>query len=110
MAEETRPEGIQERQLYALEMIETYLGIIAGATHANAGGTKPAPAKSVPAATPAAAAPAEPTADDVRAVLKDYADNFGREAAIKLLKDAGYKNAGTVPAEKRAEFIKACQA
>ncbi len=108
MAEKNaRPEGIQERMLYSLEMIETYLGLIAGRTHQEA----KAPAKATKVAEPTAAATtvAEPTQDDVREALKLVAENFGREAAIKLLKDAGHKNAGAVPASERREFIKKCQ-
>jgi len=105
-----RPTGIQERMLYSLEMIETYLGILAGKAHTEAGGTRPTPTKPMTAGTGvgATAAPeqtAEPTVDDMRAVLKDCAENFGRETAIKFLKDKGYKNAGAVPAAERAGFI-----
>ncbi len=113
MAEKNvRPEGIQERMLYALEMIETYLGLIAGRTHQEAGGIK-ATGKATKAAEPAVPTAAkdqtaEPTADEVREALKQVAENFGREAAIKLLKDNGHKNASAVPAAERAGFIAKC--
>lgn len=114
MAKE-RPEGIQEQMLQCMQNMETHLGIIAknpqlGVTVTNQDSAatprlpKAEPAK--PKAETAQAPVAEvPTADQVRLVLKEYAENFGREAAIKLLSDQKYKNAGSVPAEKRAEFI-----
>ncbi len=109
-----RPTGIQERMLYALEMIETYLGLIAGRTHQEAGGIKAAgkagkaETASASASASAAAPEVEPTADEVREALKNVAENFGREAAIKLLKDNGHKNASAVPAAERAGFIAKC--
>ncbi len=117
MAKE-RADGIQEQMLQCLQNMETHLGLIAKnpglATTTNVtnqgAAAVAAPAKAAPAAPTVQAAAqtaavAEPTADDIRKILKDYAEKFGREAAIKVLADNGFKNAGAVPAEKRAEFM-----
>lgn len=114
MAGRERPQGTLEQMLVCLENIETHLGIIAknpglAAPPAGQKAAAPAPAKAEPKAEEPKA-DAAPTVEDVRAALKELADNLGREAAIGLLKESGYKNASAIPEGKRAEFIAKCRA
>lgn len=112
MAKE-RQIGIQEQILECLQNMETHMGVLAkngalGSTVSTGVATKtqPVATDTKPATkTETKTEVTNPTADEVRKILKEYAETFGRESAITLLAEKKYKNAGAVPADQRAEFI-----
>lgn len=62
------------------------------------------------AVPPTPAAAVLPTVDETRAALHELSTALGMPACVELMKTYGADRVSTVPAEKRAEFIKECQA
>ena len=116
MEKTERPEGLIERVVYALEMIETYLGrlVSTGIRSAPAGEFEDPPMKPLKDKKPAAekkettSAEVVPTLDEVRDALQTYNDTFGREGAIALLKGFNAQNVSALPEARRQEFIDKC--
>lgn len=99
-----------EKNTAALEALAKAGGATTAAAPAAPAAAKPAPAKPAAAAAKPTAAKPKHTEDEVVAAITKVKEDFGKDAAVEVIKGLGFAKMADITADKYDAAVKAAEA